>query len=162
MPFDVTETTLPGVGRRYEVDLDETRSVAITLEPSGQRQVFYREHADADYERITTLTDSQARTIGLFLVGAYYQPVAGSLPEETRSGQHIEWYSVAADGPAVGMTLADLDIDGIEGTHLLGIEQNGTVDSSPAPETTLSAGDRLIIIATPDAHGTIEDKLSDD
>ncbi|MCU4750428.1 hypothetical protein OB919_00285 [Halobacteria archaeon AArc-curdl1] len=71
MPFDVKETVLPGVGKRYELYLDANRSIAILVRSSGERQVYFREHPDEDYEEQYALTDSQARTLGLFLVGAY-------------------------------------------------------------------------------------------
>ena len=159
MPFDVTETTLPGVGKKYELYLDETRCVAVLIESSGTRRVMYRDDPDEDFNEIFELTDSQARTLGLFLVGAYYQPVAGHLPEETDSGEHIEWYSITEETPLVGMQLAAASIEDT-GTTLLGIEHDGAVISAPTDEYTFEVGDRLIVCATSEGHATLEARLT--
>lgn len=158
MPFDVTETTLPGVGKKYELYLDENQCIAIILESSGTRQVLYRETAEDDFQSIFTLTDSLARTLGLFLVGAYYQPVAGHLPEETETGEHIEWYSVRTDSPLVGTRVDELGIADTE-TVLLGIEHDGKLISAPDDDFTFEVGDRLILCATDGGHATFKDRF---
>lgn len=154
MPFDVTETTLPGVGKRYEIFLDKDRSIAVLIESSGERTLYYREDQDDDYEEIIQLKDEVARTLGLFLVGAYYQPIAGEIPDETESGEHIEWYSITNESPVRDNTIGEVDIDGTSAT-LLGIEHDGDVLSSPDSDFTLEVGDRLIVIGSDAAHEEI-------
>ena len=158
MPFDVQETTLPGVGKKYELYLDENRCIAIIIESSGPRRLHYREHEDDDFEEILSLTDSQARTLGLFLVGAYYQPIAAEVPEETEAGEHIEWYSVTSESPLVETPIDAIGFEEL-GTVLLGIEHEGRVISAPDPDFTLSAGDRLIVCATDDGHEALQGQL---
>lgn len=161
MPFDVKETTLPGIGKKYEVYLDANRSIAIVIETSGNREVFVRDHPDDDYERVATFTDSQARTIGLFLVGAYYQPVAGDIPEETSAGDHIEWYAVGDDSPLAGRTIGELDIEAETGVTILGIERDGTVQSVPESAFEFRGGDRLIVVASSASHAALDALLAD-
>ena len=152
MPFDVKETALPGVGRKYEVYLDEDRTVAIVIQPNGTRRILYRDDADEDYGELFELTDSQARTIGLFLVGAYYQPIVAEVAEETAGGEHIEWYSVTEDSPVEGTRLDEVGIEAETGATLLGIERDGDVLSTPPNGFVLEVGDRLIAIGTSEAH----------
>ncbi|WP_331233917.1 cation:proton antiporter regulatory subunit [Natronorarus salvus] len=152
MPFDVKETKLPGVGRKYEVLLDEDRTVATVIQPNGTRRVLYRDDPDEDYEELFELTDSQARTIGLFLVGAYYQPVAAKIAEETAGGEHIEWYSTTEDSTVEGKRLDEVGVEAETGATLLGIERAGKVLSTPPDGFVLEAGDRLIVIGTSEAH----------
>lgn len=159
MPFDVKETTLPGVGKKYELYLDEKRCIAVLIESGGERRILYRDAPDADYEQLLELTDSQARTLGLFLVGAYYQPVAAEVPEETESGEHIEWYSVTEDSPLAGQRLDAVDLEDRTGATLLGIEHEGEVFSSPGGEFTFEVGDRLIAVGTDESHAELEGLL---
>ena len=156
MPFNVTETTLPGVGKRYELFLDENRSVAVLIQSTGERQVYYRTDPGADYTEQFTLTDSQARTLGLFLVGAYYQPISGQLTEETTDGEHIRWYSVTADSPLVGVSKAEVVIEAETETTLLGLERDSVVRSVIESDTVFEVGDRLIVIGTAAAHQELE------
>lgn len=159
MPFDVNETTLPGVGKKYEIYLDESRSIAVLIESGGERQVLFRETPADDYEKVLELTDSQARTLGLFLVGAYYQPIAAEVPEETESGEHIEWYSVTTDSQLVGQRFDEVEIEEKTGVTVLGIEHDMEVISTVSDDFVFEAGDRLIAIGTEEAHTEMEGVL---
>lgn len=161
MPFDVTESVLPGVGKKYELHIDDEQSVAVIIHSGGQRELHYREHPEVDYKPVVDLTDSQARTLGLFLVGAYYQPIASDIQEETTTGEHIEWYLLTKDSPLIDTTLQRAKLQQF-GVTLLGIERDGTVDSSPPADFEFQAGDRLIIIGTEDDHETLETRLTRD
>lgn len=156
MPFDVKETTLPGVGKRYELYLNESQSVAVVLRVGGERQVYYREDPQADYTEQFALTDSQARTLGLFLVGAYYQPIAGQISEDTTTGEHIRWYSVTEDSRLAGVREDEVVIEAKTDTTLLGLERDGEVRSVIENDVVFDVGDRLIVIGTDDAHKDLE------
>ena len=159
MPFDVKETVLPGVGKRFELYLDANRSIAVVLRTSGERQVYYREQTTEDYEEQFTLTDSQARTLGLFLVGAYYQPVAGQLSEETSGGEHIRWYSVTAESGLAETRRDEIVIEKETETTLLGLERGGEVISVIENDVVFEVGDRLIVIGTDEAHKQLDSLL---
>lgn len=152
MPFDVTETTLPGVGKKFEVYLDNDRSISIIVRQDGHRDVFYREDREEDYAKCFEMTDSQARTVGLFLVGAYYQPVAAEIPETTEAGEHIEWYSLMKESSIAGQELETASIEERTGVTILGIEHEGEVISAPEDSFNLEVGCRLIAIGDQNAH----------
>ena len=160
MPFDVKETDLPGVGKRFEMFVDERRSVAVLIEISGDRTVYYRENPADDYEEQFELTDSQARTLGLFLVGAYYQPVAGQISEETTKGEFIKWYSVTAESGLAGVREDEVVIEAETDTTLLGLERDGDVRSVIENDVVFEVGDRLIIIGTAEAHTQLDHLLA--
>ncbi|MFC6906939.1 cation:proton antiporter regulatory subunit [Halalkalicoccus tibetensis] len=154
MPFEIEETTLPGVGKRYEMYLNEDRSIAVVIQSNGSRQVFCRDDPSEDYEEVMELTDPQARTLGLFLVGAYYQPVAARLSEETARGEHIEWYAITENSPIQHMNKSDMERK--TGVKILGVDRDGEIDSVPGDDFDFKAGDRLMVIGTDETH----DKLN--
>lgn len=159
MPFDIKETVLPGVGKRFELYLDAERSIAVVLRTSGERQVYYREGTAEDYQEQFSLTDSQARTLGLFLVGAYYQPVAGQLSEETATGEHIRWYSVTEESGLAEARKDEVVIEKETETTLLGLERGGEVTSVIENDVVFEVGDRLIVIGTDEAHKQLDSLL---
>ena len=156
MPFDVKETELPGVGKKYELYLDEERSVSVLIKTDGEREIYYRERREDDYDQQFVLTDSQARTLGLFLVGAYYQPIAAQVSEETASGEHIRWYSLTHDSGLVGNREDEVVIEEQTDTTVLGLERDGEVRSVIEDDVVFEAGDRLIVVGTADAHTDLE------
>jgi TrkA domain protein len=156
MPFQIEETTLPGIGKRYEMYLDEDRSIAVVIQSDGGRRVFCRDDPHEDYEEVMELTDPQARTLGLFLVGAYYQPVAARLSEETARGEHIEWYAITEDSPILKARMNKSDMERKAGVKVLGVDRDGEIDSVPGDDFDFEAGDRLMAIGKDEAH----DKLN--
>jgi len=160
MPFQVKETTIPGVGKKYELFLNPEESVAVLLRSSGERAVFHRERVEDDYEKLFTLTDSQARTFGLFLVGAYYQPITGEIGEDTASGEYIRWYSVDEESTLSGVRRDEVVIQQKTGATLLGLERDGKVESVIENDVAFEVGDRLIVIGTESAHRDLENVLS--
>lgn len=156
MPLDVRERILPGVGRRYELDLPDEESIAVVVHHEGRRELYRRAGADADYERWVRLSDSQARMLGLFLVGAYYQPVPSTLEIESGSGLYIEWYEVDDELVLSGRGLAESGIESVNSVVVLGVERDGVVRSRIPDEFEFEQGDRVIVIGSPDAHRTVQ------
>lgn len=161
MAFDVRETTLPGIGKKYEIDLNERRSLAVLIRSDGHRELFSRADPDDDFERVLELTDAQARTVGLFLVGAYYQPISADVPEETEAGEHIEWYSVTEASPIAGRTVEDVDMEGRSGATILGIERDEEVLSTVSDDVVFEPGNRLIVVGSEDAHDAVRSLVTD-
>lgn len=159
--FKVKETTVPGVGKKYELHLNKNRSIAVVIQSGGSRQVLYREDPNDDYEKLFDLTDTQARTLGLFLMGAYYQPVAARLSEESARGEHIEWYAVTEDSPVLDTYSDKSDIEKRTGVKILGVERDEEIDSVPGDEFNFEAGDRLMAIGTDEAHEKLNALLQD-
>ncbi len=152
MPLEVREENIPGAGRRYEIDLDDHESIAVMIYSDGRRELFYRDSEQSeDYRRVLQLSDAQARTLGLFLVGAYYQPIASKLGEQSEDGEYIEWYTIDDGTPVVGKSVGETDIQTRFGGTVLGIERNGSVQST-VDETPIEVGHRLIVLGTDETH----------
>lgn len=153
MPLEIRESNLPGVGKKYEVDLDSHQSVAVIIHSNGRREVFYRDDREGtDYQEVLNLSDSQARILGLFLVGAYYQPIATKLGQQSDDGEYVDWYSVDENSTLVGLQKKEIysesDFDGI----VLGVERDSEVRSTVDDEFIFDVGDRLIVIGADSAH----------
>lgn len=160
MPLEVREQDISGVGRRYEIDIDETTSVAVLIHSGGRRELFYRDETDSpDYRKVFDLSDEEARTLGLFLVGAYYQPIATKLGAETETGEYIEWYTVDDRSGVAGVQRNDIGVGSGTGATLLAVERDGEVESTVPDEFTYAVGDRLIVLGSDDAHRKLTDRF---
>jgi len=145
----ITESDLPGVGKKFEIELDDGEMVVV-IHNTGKREVFRRADPSADSERVFEFSDDLARTIGSIIEGAYFQPVEPDTQETTLPGGILlEWYELPPGSPLVGETLEGADIGNRTGLAVVAIQRDDDVIDSPGAETTLREGDTLIGVGTP-------------
>lgn len=151
--MDISETDLPGVGKRFEVGIGDGESAVVVVHNTGRRELFVRPEPDADAEELLTLNDKEARIIGSILEGAHFQPVATD-NTATQIGDNVmlEWYTLEEDSGLVGKTLAEADVRSATGATVAAVERNEDVIQSPEAEFAAEAGDQLILIGTRENH----------
>ncbi|MFW6384971.1 MAG: cation:proton antiporter regulatory subunit [Halodesulfurarchaeum sp.] len=145
----VYESDLPGVGKKFEVELGDDDRLVIVTHNTGKREVFLKESEGADSEKLFELSDRLARRVGTILEGAYFQPVQSErvqtmLADET----FLEWYSVDDGAEIVGQSLTDAKIRERTGVSIVAIEREDDVIPSPPPDTVIAEGDTLVVIGS--------------
>jgi TrkA domain protein len=152
----VYESDLPGVGKKFEIELDEENALVIVIHNTGKREVFHRE-GEADSVKLFELSDKMARQVGTILEGAYFQPIATDT-SETMLGEDslLEWVKVVENSELVGKTLEALDFRNTTGASVVSIQRDDETESNPGPETKIEAGDTLIILGTREACQRVE------
>ena len=145
----VYESDLPGVGKKHEIDLPDGSQLVVVTHNEGRREVFLRADPDTDSEKLFELPDRLARQVGTILEGAYFQPVKSQDIETLVGGDTLlEWVDVGEDSPIAGQTLGESDLRAETGASVVAIERDDDVISSPGAETTIHAGDRLVVVGT--------------
>ena len=89
---DLTEHDLPGIGHRYELRTADGGRVVVVLHHSGRRDLYVVEPGRDEPQATATLTDTQARTLGAILGGAYLKPAVVEEIEAVIGGLHIDEY----------------------------------------------------------------------
>jgi TrkA domain protein len=151
--MDVSETDLPGVGKRFELDIGGGETAVVLVHNTGRRELFVRPEPDADAEELLDLSDREARVVGSILEGAHFQPTASDTTQTT-IGENLmlEWYTLDPSAPLVGRALEDADVRNRTGATVVAAERDGEVFQSPSPELTFEAGDELVVIGTRENH----------
>jgi len=145
--MDVTESDLPGVGKKHEVAIGDGQQLVIVTHNTGKREMYLKPDSDADSEKLVELSDRLARTVGTILEGAYFQPVESDDVETMLSeGTLLEWYAVDEDSPLVGETLASAEVGQQTGVTVVAIQRDGEVISGPTRNTVVQAGDTLVVV----------------
>jgi len=145
--MDVTETDLPGVGKKHEVDIGGGQQLVVVTHNMGTRELYLKEDDDADSEKLLELSDRLARMVGTILEGAYFQPVESSHVETMLSeGTLLEWYAVENDSPLVGKTLAGANVGQRTGVTVVAMQRDGNVIAGPSPNMQIEASDTLVVI----------------
>jgi TrkA domain protein len=69
--MSIYETDIPGVGRKFELELTGDMRVVVIVHHDGRCELYHRDGPDADGEKILDLTGDQANKLGSILEGAY-------------------------------------------------------------------------------------------
>lgn len=158
--MDISETDLPGVGKRFEVPLGSGRTAIIVIHNNGRREVFYRDDPDEDAQEVFSLTDQESRIFGTILEGAYFQPIRSDIPETILGDDVIlEWYALTEDDAIVGRSIGEADVRSRYGVTVLAVEREGNVHTNPDPTFTFQAGDTIVAIGSREDQRSLEADL---
>lgn len=147
----ITESELPGVGTKFEIDIGEEEQLIVIVHNSGKREVYVRRQAGADSEKLLELSDGLARKVGSILEGAYFQPVSTESAETLLAEEStLEWYTVEDDSGLAGRTLGEAEVGERTGVSILVVQRGETTIPSPDAETTIEPGDRLVVNGSQD------------
>lgn len=159
----VRESTLPGVGKRFEIPLGGTTDLICIVHYSGKREVYVRDDPDADAERVLELDDAEARKVGAILEGAYFQPVPDQTIEAILDEDAlIEWTEISEESPIAGDTIEGARIRNRTGVSVVAIRREQETIPSPEPDTVIEPGDTLITIGSREAHTEFHALVSTD
>ena len=158
--MDISETVLPGVGKRFEADIGDGESAVVLVHNTGRRELFLRPEPGADAEKVLDLSDSEARLVGSILEGAHFQPIA-SEETETTIGDNLmlEWYTLTDDTPLAGQSLGEASVRERTGATVVAIERNGEVIQSPSPSLVFEGDDKLVVVGTRENHEEFSETL---
>ncbi|WP_435333498.1 cation:proton antiporter regulatory subunit [Haloarchaeobius sp. TZWWS8] len=144
----VYETDVPGVGRKFELELDDGGRLITLLHHDGRRELFHRATPEADSTRITGLTGEQARQLGAILGGAYFQPVELQQPQVPLGDAIIEWVTIDEDSTLAGKTLEGCDVRTATGASVIAVQRDDETIANPSPDFELRAADILVALGT--------------
>jgi TrkA domain protein len=154
--MDVTETELPGVGRKHEIELKSGVQAIVLTHNSGKRELMSKADGDVDPERLLELTDQEARVLGTVLEGAYFQPVeSGDEEMMIADDLMIKWVTVAEASSIVGRKASEAVPGDIT---VLAIHRNGELLTGSPPELSFDSGDVVITTGTRDAVTAFEER----
>ncbi|WP_137286201.1 cation:proton antiporter regulatory subunit [Halorussus salinisoli] len=157
----VYETDVPGVGRKFEYELDGDDRLVLVIHHDGKREVFRRRSAEADSEKLFELGDQQAREFGTLLEGAYFQPVDLERVQVPLGEEIIQWHDVESESRLAGRSLSESNVRRETGTSILAVQRGDETVANPPPEFELRDGDVVVALGTRAEHRTLTDLASD-
>jgi TrkA domain protein len=158
----IYETEVPGVGHKFEMEIDGPRRLIVLIHHDGKREVYLRPDADADSEKLFGLTGKQARQLGSILEGAYFQPVEMDEIQVPLGEAIIEWVDIDEGAPVVGRTLRAAKIRERTGASVIAIQRGAETMPNPKPDTAIAAGDVLVTLGTREEQHALASLLGDE
>jgi len=145
----VKESTLPGVGKKYVMPLDEGGHVAVIVKPDGERQLYHFLEGEDRPCDVLTLAGAEAQQVAQLLGPTLVAPPDHEDLQIALGQLDLEWIELAADSPLVGRTLLESDLRRRTGASVIAVLRGGEAIPNPAVELRFEVGDTLVIIGTP-------------
>ncbi len=146
---EITETELPGIGKRFKLNLRKGGGLTVVVRLDGERDVYFREKED-DEPSVFSMTELEAREVSSILVGTYYKLSPLEMFEEAmehKAGLHS--VNVPRSTSVAGSTIGDLDIRArTEASIVAIVRDDGTSIPNPDPSTAIEKDDVLVVIGT--------------
>lgn len=147
--MDIQETSLPGIGVRYELNTASGGRFAVVVRRDGRYDVgVFDDPSDPDRCRTAIqLQDEEANALASIL-GA--PRIIDSLQElQALDGLQTEQIRLAPGSPFDGATLGDTQARTRTGVSVVAVVRAGTPIPSPTPAVGLLGGDVLVVVGTP-------------
>jgi TrkA domain protein len=144
----VYETDVPGVGKKFEVDVGNGARAVVLLHHDGRVEVFRRPSEDADSEKVFELTSQQANYLGSILEGAYFESVDMDRLSVPLGDAIIEWVDITEASAVAGQTLAEADLRAVSGVSVIAVQRGADTVPNPEPDFRVEAGDILVTLGT--------------
>ena len=158
--MEISETDLPGVGKRFELPVHDGSALVVVVHNTGKHEIFKKEDADADADRVVELSESEAEALGSVLEDVHFQPSEMDMSSTMIGGDTvIEWYTLDDDSPLVGRTLEASNLRDETGVTVIAVERGPDAYPSPRPAFEFEAGDTLVTIGRSDEQAALEARL---
>ena len=148
----IYESDVPGVGRKFELEIDGDERLVVLIHHDGKREVYRRPSPDADSTKLFSLSGKLSRQLGTILEGTYFQPIELDDAQVPLGEAIIEWTELSRSSPLVGRTLEETGVRGRTGVSIIAIQRNEETMANPNPGTRFAAGDIVVAIGTRDEH----------
>ena len=143
----IRETSLPGVGRKFQVETTSGDRLVIVIHDDGTRELYHFSRKDPDrVASVVTLVDSEARQIAGIIGGLTYVPKSLPSAEIVLDDLVLEWYTIAPGSACIGKTIRDLQVRTVTGASIVSIiEPDRAKRLNPQADTILNEGATLIL-----------------
>lgn len=152
----VYETDLPGVGRKFDLELDEGGFASVVVHHDGRCELYRRPDREAPGEKLLDLTGEESNKLGSILEGAYFESVNVDELAVPLGDAIIEWVEVPESSSFAGATLAESDIKHETGATVIAVQRGTDTEGNPDADFELAAGDLLVSIGTHEEQAALK------
>jgi len=143
----ISESNLPGVGRKFQVETLSGDRLTIVIHDDGTRELYHFSRKNLDRPAsVLRLTDGEARQIAGIVGGLTYLPKALPATEVVLEDLVLEWFTLPEGAAAAGKTIKELQLRTRTGSSVVSIiEANRSTRTNPEAATLINDGATLIL-----------------
>src|SRR5215207_994101 len=107
----ISESNLPGVGRKFQVETLSGDRLTIVIHDDGTRELYHFNRKNLDRPAsVLRLTDGEARQIAGIVGGLTYVPKSLPMAEVILEDLVLEWFTIEPGVKCVGKTIRELQV----------------------------------------------------
>ena len=144
----IYETEVPGIGHKFELELDGEDRLVVLIHHDGKRELYLRPGENQDSEKLFSLTGKRARQLGSILEGAYFQPVELDDVEVPLGEAIIEWVDMESSSSLVGKSLRAANVRDQTGVSVIAVQRGEETIANPKPDLTIQEDDIVVTLGT--------------
>lgn len=156
----VVETPVPGVGVRYELELESGQRVGVLAHRSGRRDLLHYDPRDPDaVEAEMVLTPAEGKVVAELLGGTQLAESLAQVQQRVE-GLAIDWLPIPATSRFAGRTIGDAEVRTRTGVSIVAVVRGDDAFPAPGPEFPLAADDTVVVVGTPEGIRAAEALLT--
>ena len=143
----IRETSLPGVGRKFQIETLSGDRLVIVIHDDGDRELYHFNRKDMDRPvSVLTLSDGEARQIAGIVGGLTYVPKSLPSAEVILDDLVLDWFTIEPGAACIGKTIRDLQARTATGASIVSlVEANHVKRTNPEAGTVLNEGATLVL-----------------
>ena len=146
-----TETDLPGVGVRFDLETNSGRLVGVVVHQTGRRDLVIYDERDVDRAcESVELTEDEGHTLGELLGG---NPVLEHLDDAVHRLEDlvISWITIDSKSSLAGLTLSEAALRTRTGAGVVALVTDSGSIPIPGGTERLDPGDTAVVVGVPSA-----------
>ncbi|MBX3288762.1 MAG: cation:proton antiporter regulatory subunit [Acidobacteria bacterium] len=143
----ISESNLPGVGRKFQIETISGDRLIVVIHDDGLREIYHFNKKNPDKPAsVLAVTDGEARQIAGIIGGLSYVPKALPTSEVVLDDLVLEWFVIEKGAASIGKTIAQLEARTMSGASIVSIiEPNQQKRVNPGPDTVINEGATFIL-----------------
>ncbi len=163
MDVRVREQRLPGIGRRYEIQLDDGRQLFVVVQRDGRRAVGISRPGADQPDIVASLSEDQAVATAAILTGARFSIDTSEDDRIPGDEVVVETIALGERSSAVGRVARDVAHSAGPDVAILAVIRDETADLvEDALTEPIRPGDRIVVAARREQVATLVRGLSGD
>ena len=148
MNIHIREQKLPGIGHRYEFDVDAGRKLTVVVQHAGRREVGLVSRLAEEPDVVVSLSQEQAVALAALLSGARFSIDSTGDDQIDADEVVVETVTLGSASPALGLPAKDVRLAGDAEAAVLAVIRDETPDLvEDETARPCQAGDRVVIAA---------------
>ena len=148
MNIHIREQKLPGIGHRYEFDVDAGRKLTVVVQHAGHREVGLVSRIAEEPDVVVSLSQEQAVALAALLSGARFSIDSTGDDRIDADEVVVETVTLGPASPALGRPAKDIGLTGDAEAAVLAVIRDETPELVEDETTRLcQPGDRVVIAA---------------